>query len=132
MTTLATIQDVRDIGNLPDSTKLDDSVLQPHLDAAGRMLFKWIGSYLGSTGDKRTRCIEAESCLTMYYAIVVLNTFFTEGITTLQKEIGDMDFLFHRPEELETIRMFWWDRARDAVAEWLNDGKRSSIGYYAI
>lgn len=129
---LATIQNVRDIANLPDITKLADTVLQPHLSSAERLLYKWIGSYTGAAGDKRTRCIEAESCLTMYYATPVLNTFFTEGITTLQKELGDMDFLFHRPDELETIQQTWHDRARDAVAEWLNEGDRPPIGYYAI
>jgi len=129
---IGTIQDVRDIGNLPDSTKLDDSILEPHQNSAARLLKKWIGAYETSTGDRKSRCIEAESCLTMYYSIPVLNTFFTEGVTTLQKEIGEMDFLFHRPDELETIRQFWYDRARDAVAEWLQEGERRPIGYYAI
>ena len=128
----ASLNDVRSIGNLPDSTKLDDSVLEPHLKSAVRLLTKWIGNYSGATGDKKDRCIEAEACLTMYYALPVLNTFFTQGITTLQKEIGEMDFQFHSPEEMEAIREAWKDRAMDAVAEWMSQGDRHPIGWYAV
>lgn len=129
---LATLQNVRDLGNLPDSTKLDDSILQPHLNSAARRLEKWIGTYSSATGTKKERCIEAECCLTLAYATPVLNTFFTQGVTTLQKEMGDMEYLFHSPEDLEGIVTMWEDRARDAIAEYMHKGERPAVGWYAI
>lgn len=130
--TLATIQDVRDLGNLPDETKLVDGVLSPHLASAERELYKWIGDYSSATGDKRKRCVEAEACLTMSFAIPVLNTFFTEGITTLQKELGEMDFQFHSVDDLDELVEYWRDRARGAVAEWLHQGERKQMGWFAV
>lgn len=128
----AIVDDVRNIGNLPDSSKLPDSVLEPHLQSARRLLTKWIGSYSAATGNKKERCIEAEACLTMYYALPILNTFFTQGITTLQKEIGEIEFQFHSPQEMEILRETWKSRATDAVAEWISWGDRHPIGWYAI
>lgn len=129
---LANIEKVREIGNLPDASLLNDTVLKPHLDSAARKLQKMIGTYTSATGDKRLRCIEAECCLTMYYVVPVLNTFFTEGVKTLQKEIGEIEFQFHSPEEAQTIAEGWLNRAEMAVAEWMDEGDTKQVGFYAI
>ena len=128
----ADVQNVRDLGNLPDATKLDDRIILPHLVTAERELIKWIGEYSSATGLKRTAIIEAESALTLSFALPVLNTFFTEGITTLQKEIGEIDFQFHDPSDVNELVEYWRDRARDAVTEWLQEGDQKRIGMYAI
>lgn len=131
---LATLENVRAIGNLPVAAKLPDAVLSPHLERGARELAKWVGSYSAATGDFRAACIDAECCLTMYYSLPVLNTFFTQGITTLQKEVGEMDFLFHNPDDLEKVRRMWWDRARDDVDDYLGQDSsgESKIGFYAV
>lgn len=132
MAVFADVQDVRDIGNLPDATKLDDRIIIPHLVTAERELIKWIGTYTRATGDKQTAILEAEACLTMSYVLPVLNTFFTEGISTIQKEIGEIDFQFHDPSDVTELVTYWENRARDAVSEWLQEGDQKRIGFHAI
>ena len=39
---------------------------------------------------------------------------------------------FYDPENIETIREAWKDRANDAVAEWISEGDRHPIGWHAI
>ncbi len=112
---IADVSDVRTLGRLPAEAKLSGDVISPHLAAAGRKLTRWLGDYAATTGDDREACKEAECCLCMYYLLPVLNTFYTEGMTTLQKEIGEMDFLFHGPDDLETLKADWLDRAKEAV-----------------
>lgn len=129
---LANIEKVREIGNLPDVDLMDDDKLRPHLETAARHLTKWIGTYTRASGEKRARCIEAECCLTMYYAVPVFHTFFTEGITTLQKEIGEIDFQFYDPSQVEAVADRWLNRAEMAVAEWMDEGEARQIGWYAI
>lgn len=129
---LANIEKVREIGNLPDADLMGDDVLRPHLETAARQLTKMIGTYTSATGDKRARCIEAECCLTMYFAVPVLHSFFTEGITTLQKEIGELDFQFYDPDQVEAVAERWMNRAEMAVAEWMDLGEAKQIGWYAI
>ena len=127
---LATVDDIRSIANIPSG--VEDSVLSPHLETASRELKKWIGAYDSATGDKRTKCIEAESCLAFARALPSLNTFFTAGVTKLQKEIGDLDFQFHSVDEMKDLQQEWRDRAQDAVSEWMNQGRHKRIGFYAI
>lgn len=127
---LATLTDVRSMGNIPSG--IGDAVLQPHLDSAARELKDWIGTYTGATGDKRARCIEAECCLTIAFALPVLNTFYTPGIPTIQKELGELDFMFHDVDDLDKLIEKWKDRARSAVANWVDLGDKKRIGWFAI
>jgi len=130
---LATINDVRQLGRLPDSSKLPDEYIQPHLDAAERELTRWIGNYSDAGGDKLNACIEAECCICIAYLLPVLNTFYTQGITSLQKELGEMDFLFHSPSDLEKLQNQWLERARNRVADYITSNKEKPvIGWYAI
>lgn len=130
---IAYVADVRVVGGLPDDTeKLPDHKIRPHLKAAGRELTQWIGDYDGLTGADRESAREAECCLCMYYLLPVLNTFYTQGISGLQKEIGEMDFVFHSPDDLGQIRASWMERARKAVARISNDDGDSGPRWYAI
>jgi len=129
----ATINDVRQFGRLPDSTKLPDPDIQPHLNAAERELTRWIGDYSDATGEKAESCKEAECCICMAYLLPVLNTFYTQGVTSLQKELGEMDFLFHSPGDLEKLQNQWLERARNRVADYITSNKEKPvIGWYAI
>jgi hypothetical protein len=115
---LATPDDVRDIGRLPATeAQLGEDVIVPHLDAAARELCRWLGDYETTTDrDKKAACIEAECCLAMANLLPVLNTFYTAGLPTLQKELGDLDFIFHNPDDLQKIISAWRSRAYNAVA----------------
>ena len=129
---LATTTQVRELGGLP--TAVTDSKITPQQGPACRELTRWVGDYSSATGTMLADCIEAEICLTMYYLLPVLNTFFTQGVSTLQKEIGEMDFLFHNPDDMEKVRDMWLDRARGAVSDYMGQDSsgRPSIGFYAI
>lgn len=129
MTPVGTISDVRTLGRLPDSVKLPDAVITPHLASAARELAGWVGDYSGADGDMLDALKEAEGCLCMAYLLPVLNTFYTQGLSTLQKEMGDMDFLFHSPNDLDRVIERWRDRARLAAGPYiLADASSSSAG----
>lgn len=131
----ATIAEVRVLGGLPDATKLPDAKITPHLNRAARELARWIGDYSDATGNKLEDCKEAEGCLTMYYLLPVLNTFFTSGISTLQKELGEIEFLFHGPEGVEKVRDMWWARADDTIESYRagsDDAGSGKIRFYAV
>ena len=133
MAALSTIVEVRTLGNLPAVDKIADSIIQPHLDSAARELVKWVGDYSTATGDKLAACVEAEGCICMAKLLPVINTMFTDGIITLQKEIGEIDLMFHRPEDLQLVIDWWWDRAKSAVSAYTSSGGSiNPIGWYAI
>lgn len=119
---LASVLDVRTFGKLPEAAKLDDSVIQPHLESAVRELTGWIGDYSASTGDKAAACIEAESCICMNYLLPVLNTFYTEGLAAVQKEMGELDLVFHSVSDLERLQAYWMRRARTRVKPFETSG----------
>lgn len=130
---LSAISDVREIGNLPPVAKLADAVIAPHLAAAGRELASWIGDYSGSTGDKLADCKEAECCICMAYLLPVLNTLYTQGVTTLQRELGSLDIMFSSPDDQKTLVEMWLDRAHSRVTSYINTGSaRRPLGFYAI
>jgi len=130
---LALISDVRALGNLPASSLMPDDIITPQLDSAARELESWIGDYSSATGAKRNAVVEAECCITMAYLIPVLNTFYTHGAPTIQKEIGEMDFMFHNPEDAKIVADQWMARAKSRVRAYAEhaDGK-GAIGWYAI
>lgn len=125
---IADVDSVRDLGRLPDPSRLPDAVIEPHLASAGAELKRWIGSYEDSTDeDKRFACSEAETCLCMGYLLPVLNTFYTQGIPTIKKETGDLEFMFYGPVELDRVIDRWMARARRAVADY---GSETDSGWY--
>jgi len=131
---LAFSTDVREVGRLPD--QLTEAVIRPHLDAAARELARWIGDYEAeAAGDdgiseaKRAAVVEAECCITMAFGVPVWNTFYTAGMASLTKEVGEMDFIFHSPRDLDGVVRRWMDRARGAVADYLAE---SDLGWVAI
>lgn len=118
---LATVQNVRDTGGLPDSGKLADSKITPHLDAAAREIKRWIGDYSSVSGDDLADCIDAESCLTMAYLLPVLNLLCPEAISTFQKEYGELGLNFLDAKDQEIIAEKWITRARTAVSNLKNE-----------
>lgn len=135
---LASVTDVRTFAGkrLPPAPGLTDDQITPHLDAAARELAEWIGAYADTTDtDKAAACKEAESCLTIANVIQTQNTFFTQGISSLQKEIGETDFLFMSPDDLKTAIQGWRDRAERAVKAYITDADNSGsrgMRVYAI
>jgi hypothetical protein len=133
MAALVSITEVRTLGRLPDAVKLPDSIIQPHLDGANRELERWIGAYNAAVAPQLGRVKEAEACICLAYLMPVINTFYTQGITTLQKEMGDMEYLFHTPTEAKALSDMWMERARMAVQADINaNAVKSVIGWYAI
>jgi len=125
---IADIDIVRDFGRLPGPDKLPDAVIEPHLVSAGAELRRWIGDYAATTdADKRAACQEAEACLCLAYLLPVLNTFYTEGIPTIKKETGDIEFRFHDPADLDRVIERWLARARRSVADYGGD---TDAGWY--
>lgn len=118
---LATVQNVRDTGGLPDSGKLADSKITPHLDAAAREIKRWIGDYSAVSGDDLADCIDAECCLTMAYFIPALNVLCPESLSTFQKEYGELGLNFADADEQTTIAGRWETRARNAVSNLKNE-----------
>lgn len=132
---LADIEYIREFGKLPEESKLPDDRIQHHLDSACREIRRWIGAYGAEQDeDKRADIIEAEACLTMAYLLPVLNTFYTAGITSLQKEIGESEFLFHSPEDMQSLCKEWESRARKRMLPYMKDheNKRTIFAYAAI
>jgi len=116
MAALATITEVRQLGGLPDSTKLADAKIDPHLQAASRELARWLGDYSTYTGDDLADCKDAECSLTMAFLIPVLNVLCPEAITTIQKEYGDIGLNFYDADDQEKIVLMWTGRANRAIA----------------
>jgi len=113
---LSTIQNVRDMGRLPASTKLADAVIQPHLDSAARELRRWVGEYASETDPTFVADLkDAEQCITLAYLIPVLHSLYPEMLSTAQKELGEMDILFATPAQQQRIIDYWMSRARDRV-----------------
>ena len=133
MAVLSTITELRTLGNLPAAEKLPDATLLPHLEAAARELVTWVDDCETATGEKLAACKEAEQCIAMSYIIPVLNTFYTEGIATVQKEVGEMPFLFHNPDDALVVAKNWYDRARKSMKQYIieTDGV-GGINFYAI
>ena len=130
---LATTGNIRRLGRLPDEDKLPNSEITVQLDSACRELTRKIGEYSSSSGTKLDDCIEAEGCLCMIRLLPVLNTFYTQGMSTAQKEVGEMDFVFHSPDEIVTIQQYWNDRADSAMQPYLTaEAETDSIRWYAI
>lgn len=120
----ALTDDVRIIGKLPDAGKIADGLVYPHLMTACRKLRQWIGDYESETdmtAEKRDALKEAECCLCMYYLLPSLNTFYAEGLSGMQKEIGEMPYVFHNPRDLQAITEQWINRARDIASEYIPD-----------
>ena len=138
MTALISIADLRTFAGkrLPPESALTDDQITPHLDAAARELADWIGTYSADDGaEKVAACKEAEACLAIANILPTQNVFFTQGITTLQKEIGEVDFMFMNPEDLEKAVQGWRDRAERAVKEYISDYDNSGsrgMRFYAI
>ena len=130
---LSTASDVRALGNLPPVGKLPDAIIQPHLDSAGRELKTWIGDYSAATGEKVADCKEAECCICLAYLLPVLNTLYTNGVVSLQKEIGDVELMFHSPEDLQLVAERWLARAKARVAQHsAAESGGASVRFYAI
>jgi len=112
---LAIIPDVRSLGGLPEA--VEDAVIKPHLESAARRIKKIIGDYeaVDAVAEDEDAIIEAEACMTMYLLLPVLHTFYTQGLPGMQKELGDMEFLFHNPDQMFQVRQNWHDRAVEAV-----------------
>lgn len=118
---LTSIDKVRQLGNLPAVAKLSDDLIRPHLDSASRELKTWVSDYATAKGDALAAYIEAEGCITIAYLLPVLNTFFTNGITTFQKEVAESEIFFHSPDDLDIIIEKWMDRARSRIDNYLED-----------
>lgn len=133
MAAISTISEVRALGNLPASAKLGDPIIQPHLDSASRELTVWIGDYSSATGDKLADCKEAEQCITMAYLLPVLFTLYTNGATTIQKELGEIELMFHTPDDMEKVVKQWLDRAKSRTINYINSGGTiKPMGWYAV
>lgn len=135
---LSSVEDVRTFAGkrLPADPHLTDDQIAPHLDAAARELAEWIGSYEDASDEtKQDACKEAEACLCIANVIQTQNVFFTQGITSLQKEVGDVDFLFMSPDDLDKAVQGWRDRAERAVRPYMTDFENTGsrgVRFYAI
>lgn len=118
---LSTIQELRNFGGLPDSAKIPDEKITPHLEAASRMLTSWIGDYSDAADEKAECCKEAECCICMSMLMPVLNTFYTADLASVQKNVGEMDFIFHSPGDTRQVQQDWMERARKAVAVYISE-----------
>jgi len=117
---IAACVDVKVIGKLPCEIECD--LIETHLESASRELERWIGEYSDSDEKKRADCFEAECCLAIAYLLPTLNTFYTEGVTTLSKEVGQVDFQFHNPQQVGVIAKTWIERAERCVAAYRDIG----------
>lgn len=129
---LITIDEVRELGKLPDNSQLPVSIIQPHLDSAVRELTGLIGDYASAAGDKKERCKEAEGCLCMALLLMSINTLYTEGATTLQQELGGMNVMFHSVEDQVKLSEQWRERAMERVSEYFVAGNKRPLAWYAI
>ena len=135
---LSEVADVRTFAGkrLPASPALTDDQIEPHLDDAARELAEWIGEYEDASDEgKIAACKSAEACLTIANVIQTQNVFFTQGVTSLQKEVGEVDFLFMSPDDLDKAVQGWRDRAERAVRPYMTDYENSGSGgmrWYAI
>ena len=118
---LASILEVRQLGGLPDSTKLADSKIEPHLNAAARELRREIGDYTTRTGDEKEDCVDAEASLALAYLMPVLNVICPEGLNTVQKEYGDLGLNFYDANDQKILIKMWTDRAGRAIARIKNE-----------
>lgn len=135
MTTLATAADVRALGNLPAVDKLGDPIIAPHLSAAGRELASWLGSsYLTeSDADKIADYKEAECCICLAYLQPVLHTLYTEGVTTLQRELGEINVQYLSPSNWSKVAGDWMQRAKDRMRDYVNKSEtKSPVTWYAV
>jgi len=124
--------DVRALGGLPAIEKMGDSVIQPHLDSAGRELTDWIGPYSTISASAIPDVREAECCLCMYYLLPSCNTFFTEGVTSIRAEVEDLNFQFYSPSQLALVRASWLERAKSAIARINSKENPEAFRMYAI
>lgn len=131
---ICSVNDVRIIGKLPSEDKLDDQYLTHHLLAAARELKNLIGDYADTTDQtKKDACRYAEACLCIANALPVLNTFYTSGITTLQKELGDLDFIFNSASDVEVLQKMWRNKAKDSIGDYIEQEQESNnLGFIAI
>jgi hypothetical protein len=138
MAPLSSVADVRTFAGkrLPPDPLLTDAQITPHLNSAARELAGWIGEYEDTTDDKKkATCKEAEACLTLANVLPTQNVFFTQGISSLQKEVGEVDFLFMSPDDLEKAVEGWRDRAERAVQSYISNADNAGskgMRWYAI
>ena len=118
---LASIAEVRQLGGLPDDTKLADTKIEPHLNAAARELRREIGDYTTRTGDEKDDCIDAECSIALAYLMPVLNVICPEGLNTVQKEYGDLGLNFYDANDQKILIKMWTDRAAKAIARIKNE-----------
>ena len=120
--TIAIANDVRRLGKLPLGDKIAESIIAPHLESAGRELERWLGSsYELASGVKALAIIESECCVCLSFLLPVLNTFYSQDLTSVQKELGEMDFMFHSPDEIKEITKSWYNRGYKAIAQYLTE-----------
>lgn len=131
---LATVADVRALGNLPASGKLADSIVTAQLVPAARELKRWIDTYESTTDtDKATDCVEAECCICMAYLQPVLQTFYIEGITTLQRELGDLEGTHLSPDDWQNVADYWMNRAKYRMQAYIDKSTtRQRLSWHAI
>ncbi|SDP78086.1 hypothetical protein [Desulforhopalus singaporensis] len=122
---LATIADARALGSLPASEKLDDTVIQPHLDSAARELKSWIGVYEStSDSEKKESCIEAECCICMAYLQPILQKLYEQGAVDSDQPASDT---------WRKTADSWTERARSRVRSYEEDNtSRNKVGWHAI
>jgi len=128
----ATAKTVREIGGLPDESKLPNDKVQPHLEAGARELKEWIDDYSSFTGEDKEAVIEAECCLAMYFGLPSWNTFFTEQATTLQKEITDMEMQFHNVEDIKQLQEIWWNRAKKRMNKYILESEDKHLILWGV
>lgn len=100
---------VRSLGNLPGAVR--DEHLAPHLKSAVRYVEKRIKRSLTDEDDDDVYG-EAAGCMTIYFALPVLNTFYLNGVDRVARKVAEMDdFVFSGPADIEKLRKFWKERA---------------------
>lgn len=130
---ISTIGEIRTLGRLPDIAKLPDAVVQPHLDSAVSEMKRLVGSgYASSTGEKLAACKEAEICFTIANLLPVMNTFFPQEASVVQKQIGDTDFIFHDPDNLMKMVEYWRRRAMEKIETYLQAASDRQVYWGAV
>lgn len=105
--------DVRSLGRLPD--EFSDDQIRPHLKSADRRIRSWVGEPAEPTPEAREALAEAEACVCLSLMVPVLNVFYTQGAPRYLKQVGEIEFMFHSPEQAGSVARAWMDRAKAAV-----------------
>jgi len=130
---LATGQNVRDYGNLDPS--VTDDLLIPHLNAARRELKSWVGSTnyaaaeaAGAEEDIRIDLVEAEAFLAYSFAIEFVGIRHRPEGFTIEGELGDGQYRFLGPGEVQKIKGWARDRARKAAEPYMSSSTPFHLG----